>query len=370
MNEFYVDFSSRSCLDLHPENRANNFRISWQTAKELTGGGWKVALTALRYNNFHCIANTRFGIIYERLTPVTSTFVGKLSIIDNKPVLKFDLPPPANIQLPRTRTTGDERILILSDVHKTFNMTFDSIDDAKKYGFRQKKIHKTILGKVEAEKRILNDVALPSHPAPPPPPPVNVKFEFIFQPILTATPIYLDDNLRGPWDPVGFCQTLINTFHGVFVEASYEAAAKQFKITVAKDIIAFTFTNGFNIALGFNKEVYAFGTLQLDHRTITADFFPSLFGSIPSLKFLSNVVEPSIFGGKEVRLLKYVETKPNEHQIGEKVFRELKYPEYRSVALTSINTIEIAVTTEHNEPVPFIDGSITAVTLHFKKNDN
>ena len=179
-------------------------------------------------------------------------------------------------------------------------MTFDSIDDAKKYGFTQKRTHKTILGKVEAEKRILNDVALPSHPAPPPPPPVNVKFEFIFKPLLSQTPIYFDDHLSGPWDPVGFCQILINTFHGVFVEAGYVAETNQFKITVAKDIIAFRFTNGFNIALGFKKEEYAFGTLQLAHRTITADFFPSLFGSIPSLSFLSNVVEPSIFGGKEV----------------------------------------------------------------------
>ena len=135
-NEFYVSFSSLACPQLHPHNQPNEFRVSWQTMKELSGR-WKVALTEVQYNNFHCLANSRYGIAFSQHEQLTSTFTGKITITDKVPALKLDLPSHSTMQLPSMQTSKDERIMFTSEGCSKFNITFDSIDDAKRCGFAE-----------------------------------------------------------------------------------------------------------------------------------------------------------------------------------------------------------------------------------------
>lgn len=388
-DEFYVSFSSQACPDIHPQNKANNFQVSWQTAKELTGR-WKVALTEVRYNNIHSIANSRFGVSCEKLSQVTSTFMAKLTVTNNTLDILVKQPPPAVVSLPVVRKTSDDHVMINSEICKQFTISFDSLSEAQRCGFTTQ-IVRTENGMLVAENRIktsyasandggmtdmtpppppeneegMTDITPPSS-SPPPPLPFNIKFVYEFEPTADVFEQYFDDeNLIIPTHPSDFCNAMTTLFGLIFTKAEYDDVNHLFTLTVAPDVLSINFENGFNLALGFKNQSYV--CTDLVKRTLTADYMPILDNGIPSLKFFMNIIEPSLVDGNEMQLLKSVDIRPSEHQLGENVTRSFQLPMYMNVAVTSINTIAITVKSDSYELAPFIDGSTTVVTLHFKR---
>ena len=379
-NEFYVTFSSNDCLMIHPNNQANEFRTSWETPKELSGR-WKVALTEVQYNNFHCIANSAFGVKYGRQVPVIVKFAGKVAFVDNMPTLDIEFPPSSfatvNIPLPTVRKTGDDKVMFKSRKCKNFTVTFDTIEEANKFGF-------TALTNATTNGELISSNRLPAAPPPimvpvpmsPPDRPsssANVTFKYTFPPRTALYREQFDKDLVAPSTdaPITFCNTLLEKFGKVFKNVTYDEATKCFHITMNNDIIHVEFLGGLNLALGFTTVNHVFGVVGLKKRTISSDVNPCLFNGISKLRFLTNIVEPSMIGGGHECLLKSVFIDSSDHEFGKTVTQSFQTPMYRSVAITSINTIEITVKSENsNDVAPFIDGSQTTVTLHFKKNDN
>ena len=107
-NEFYVHFSSVDCPMLYRDNQANDFRVTWQTPKELLGR-WKVALTDVQYNNFHATVNSSFGVEFSQWVKDSISFVGKLTLVDNlQPILTLEAPPPRQRPPPSVRKTAED----------------------------------------------------------------------------------------------------------------------------------------------------------------------------------------------------------------------------------------------------------------------
>lgn len=373
-DEFYVSFSSQACLDIHPQNKANNFQVSWQTAKELTGR-WKVALTEVRYNNIHSIANRKFGVSCKKLGQVTSSFMAKLTVTNNTIGMLVEQPPPAVVTLPVVRKTSGDYVMIKSEMCKNFTITFDSLSEAQRCGFKTKVV-RTENGMLVADNRIKTTAAAATDegttesaqpPPPPPPSPFNIKFVYEFKPTTDVFGQYFDDNLFTPARPSDFCNVMTTLFGFIFTKVEYDDMSHLFSLTVAPDVLSITFENGFNLALGFRNRAYIFGTTNLVKRTLTADYTPILVNGIPSLKFFMNIIEPSLVDGNEMRLLRSVDIRPSEHQLGENVTRSFQLPMYMNVVVASINTIAITVKSDSYELAPFIDGSTTVVTLHFKR---
>ena len=124
------------------------------------------------------------------------------------------------------------------------------------------------------------------------------------------------------------------------------------------------------MALGVRDGERLFDAANIMKRVIIGEVAPCLYNGITSLMFLTNIVEPSMVGGGYERVLKTVHINPGEYDFGEVVSHSFQTPMYRKVALASINTIEIMVKTPNKTPAPFVYGSHTAVTLHFKKDNN
>ena len=145
---------------------------------------------------------------------------------------------------------------------------------------------------------MVTETASPPPPSPSPPmSSINIKFKYIYRPITVKSYVYFDEDLVFPADLQRFCNVLQATFKDVFVKVVYDGKLQRFCLTVGRDILSLKFLNGFNIALGYTKKEHIFDVAQLINRTISADVAPSLLNAIPSLKFLTNVVEPSMIGG-------------------------------------------------------------------------
>ena len=163
-----------------------------------------------------------------------------------------------------------------------------------------------------------------------------------------------------------FANTFQATFSDVFIRVRYDELTHRFHLTVKHGIMRVKFLGGLNMALGVRDGERLFDAANIMKRVIIGEVAPCLYNGITSPMFLTNIVEPS--GHK--RVLKTVHINPGEYDFGEVVSHSFQTPMYRKVALASINTIEIMAKTPNKTPAPFVYGSHTAVTLHFKKDNN
>ena len=82
----------------------------------------------------------------------------------------------------------------------------------------------------------------------------------------------------------------------------------------------------------------------------------------------SSIGQPIVVGETRVPLLKSVWLNPRSHY-GFTQHIAVKNPMYVKVASASINSIEINIRSDSGRLIPFVDGSKTSLTLHFKKKN-
>jgi hypothetical protein len=116
--------------------------------------------------------------------------------------------------------------------------------------------------------------------------------------------------------------------------------------------------------LGFDRKNfnYAKGKTHIAIRK------PKLENAYNQMYIYSNLVEPILVGGVRVPLLKsvWVETKYNFEDI---VHENIEHAMYLPASLSTINNIEIEIRNDSGQLINFPHGSITNLTLHFKKKD-
>jgi hypothetical protein len=59
----------------------------------------------------------------------------------------------------------------------------------------------------------------------------------------------------------------------------------------------------------------------------------------------------------------------NKYSYGDSISYVVERPMYLDVAASSINSIEMDVTTNFGKYIPFDYGTVTSITLHFVRNE-
>ena len=77
-DDFYVVLPSNACAKVHPENTANNYRVSWETPLEFNEDDWRVALIEANFSHVVSFANSNFGIRYYYEVPTLKWVWGRL----------------------------------------------------------------------------------------------------------------------------------------------------------------------------------------------------------------------------------------------------------------------------------------------------
>ena len=208
---------------------------------------------------------------------------------------------------------------------------------------------------------------LPPTP-PPPPPPINVHFEVYVESANEVGQAYMDGKLDTTMNPAAFAARMVTELQPVFDKVEYDSVARRFCFTAFNDIISIKFLGGLSLALGlvYGKEL--FGTTALTNRQFYSVFDPCMSNGLEAMHVFSRVMKSVTFGGKYLPLLKIIPNlRPKDAAIGQVITKRFDYPMYMPVAVQSINTIDITIKNQSHELLPFVDGSKTIVTLHFKR---
>ena len=139
------------------------------------------------------------------------------------------------------------------------------------------------------------------------------------------------------------------------------------KFTIRGGVSTIEFLNGFNICLGLSKRKY-----HIVDSVLFAESEPYLRHGINSMYVYWSIVQPIRVGNVCVPLLKSVWLdrgggKNTSHSFGEVCNIRVKNPMYLPVSSTSISSIEVNIRSDSGRLIPFVEGSITSLTLHFKR---
>jgi hypothetical protein len=124
---------------------------------------------------------------------------------------------------------------------------------------------------------------------------------------------------------------------------------------------------GLQFVLGFPEDYIKFDVSKLEERHYAA-YQPQLNRGLGSMYVYCNICENTQIGDVFAPLLRQI-TLPNNANLERGLMNKitLDYPMYIPVRLSTINNIEIEIRTNSGHYFPFIVGSTTTITLHFKK---
>ena len=151
MDDFYVVLPSNACPNVHPNNTANKYVVSWQNPL-LFEGMWKVALTEINFNYTAMSINGQFGIEYEKLHQIEHAFEFPLTIHPETNTLeyerhhKFPTPkfPPHDAFTQINVKLKNKKLLFYS--FNKFGVSFKGLSDAKMCGFASLSENSTFVG--------------------------------------------------------------------------------------------------------------------------------------------------------------------------------------------------------------------------------
>lgn len=143
----------------------------------------------------------------------------------------------------------------------------------------------------------------------------------------------------------------------------------KMKITFRKGTSYVEFRGLLHHVLGFPQHKYEFNHFT-NENSIEAEMPPSLNKGVPYVYIYSSVSEPIHVGGVMVPLLRSVwfDGKTQQDLLhGQIINHVIQHLMYVPVCQSTINSIEINIRTDSGEFVPFAGGSVTSLTLHFRK---
>jgi len=169
------------------------------------------------------------------------------------------------------------------------------------------------------------------------------------------------------WEkPEEMVEALAKDFENIFENLKWDG--ERVVMRVKPNVNEVTFLNGLNIALGFQhiKYVYEVEGKRVDQ---LADFPPQLRRGISNMYIYASICSPIQVGGVRVPLLKsiWLDVNKRNYKVGEVHAIVIKNPMYIPIVSSSINSIEVNIRSDSGRLVPFIDGSVTSLTLQFKQ---
>ena len=399
MDDFYVILPSNACSDTHPENVANKYIISWENPINLTGQ-WKVALTEANFNYINSSVSTEFAIDYDVVHFDVIQGSSNLGIRGDSIGFADD---QKSVQHPLgtwnpTEIFDDDHYIYMISKHN-FEITFPDMDKAKFCGFT--KLKNQSLSDSEgfylradnafprqeeepepeepepeepepeesepAEPLVVDTVSLTYEADPPLRKVYGISIRIKLKPRQWATySESLDEQqMKSPEDLVA---AILKKFPIVFSKFVYVDGNITFQLK--ENISGIRLRNGLNFVLGFEHVKFTrdpyFNIIILDQ---VASHPPQMNRGINNIYIYASICKPIHVGGVMVPLLKsiWLDVGKKEYSFGEKYCVVIKNPMYLPVDARTINSMEINVRSDSGRLIPFTDGSVTSLTLHFKK---
>jgi hypothetical protein len=370
-HDFSIILPSTSNKDTYPNNKANNFTVSWETPMILNNEDeWSVALTELTYTyrpyTITPLDGIKFYYYYSDSQSITAklTYNNILSIktaeahLLNRENFRFTLP------LVHIDKQGLVRI------YSPFNFTlkFDTKLDAEQFGFAQKD-YETSQVEFDAinglyfissttvidlnQKKIFSNMVLR----------LESKSTLVSKTFLFDRYIYCENSTN-----LVELTKLVENYgqQNLWIRScDFDAVNKRISLTVGNNIQYFTFLGGLCNVLGFSDSTIH----TIKEKTIIANHEPHLKRGINKMYICTNICEPTQIGDKRIPLLKDVWIDVNKGYIQDELINmEIKNPMYVSLNRMSINSIDISVYDNSGIFIPFPESAQTVVRLHFKKN--
>ena len=367
-DDFYMILPSNGCKDTHPDNEANTYTISWEQPI-LLDERWKVALTEANFSYTMTSINTNFGIRYEKFITARKQYRGRLIGNNTKrhaevefPQLPDDSPAdPTGLQpfiVPQIKyyefmydlvmeSTSPFRIHILG-----LNLEYSTNTDAAPYTLMMNTKEFGI------EDQPITDLVYN----------LEVVLEYTSLPYKITEEIYSQQDVF--WhDTDEMVGGLLTIFGTVFRKLEVLEGGKL-SILCQEGMASLDFLNGLNIVLGFQRRKYS---VDSGYRgtPLHAESVPYLRHGINNIYVYSSICRPIRVGEVCVPLLKSIwldtSTMRQSNVFGEMRNVVVKNPMYIPLSSTSINSIEVNIRSDSGHLLPFVAGSITSLTLHFKR---
>ena len=380
-DDFYVVIPSNSCPDLYPENTANKYLVSWKNDIELKKNTkWKVALVEANFNYTKSTVTTDYGIQYVTVEKLTHTFDCDLYL--SRDITQSRFMEPNQIFPMSTHPTFDEwtqpQLTVINTIdgkrkmtitaNFEFTITFGALQIANICGFS------TLV--VAASRQSDQHYVLESYPTFY----TNKDFNNVTFIELKQSNVIIQYRSR-PYShtriinfsrnefwkaPMELTNTIKNQFDKVFQKIDYSDSEKRISFQMKEDIYSLTLKNGFNFVLGYDRSYFQ-GKKGTQH-VYVAKHAPQMNRGINNLYIYSSVCNPTYVGGLKVPLLKslWLDVDKKDYSFGEVFNVIVKNPMYLPISSTSINNIEINIRSDSGKLIPFIEGSVTSLTLHFK----
>jgi len=372
MSDFYMVLPSNSNPNVHPENTANKFNVSWETPIELDNmRDWKVALTEFSYHFTPLSTSTNMGIKVVRRKEHIKIVKCKVKVDTAQKTTKVVYHPAYTGETIKSTDPhlevdwiDDEKISFKNQVK--FNLQPLSREDYKR-------VHKhpgdvVPMGKYNKQinkwEYILEDL------------PKNKKvFTLHFRLLFWIVKKYLYDqpqliNKHHRWKSVTqmICE-VENIFNGIFklkLHKNGNIEMVPIDSNVNEYIEYIELLNGFNYILGFQNR-----KLDFHHeKSYMGEFAPQLTRAINHMYIYCSVCAPIQVGNVQVPLLKSIWLDVNKNYVQDQVCSyDIKSPMYVPINFSSINSVEVNIRTDSGALVPFSDIAVSTLTLHFKKNN-
>jgi hypothetical protein len=144
----------------------------------------------------------------------------------------------------------------------------------------------------------------------------------------------------------------------------YNNIANKVKIVFKDNLQYIRFRADLAKVLGF-KSKSKYTVFSERGGVITAPLIPDVDRDFDTIFCYSNLVSERMVGDVMAQLLRTIPV-PNNKKATDKYFIEFKNVHYVSVGNVNSDIVEVLLTGDDGEPVPFVDSKVVA-TVHFRK---
>ena len=168
-------------------------------------------------------------------------------------------------------------------------------------------------------------------------------------------------------DSQDLCHNVAKVFHQILEKCELQTTG-MLTLKFKPGVRAIEFKHGLHKILGFDKIKYVFANDSITN-TLSAEGHPQLNLGIQYVYIYSSLSQPINVGGEMLPLLRSVclEGKHTGLGQGQVINHIMDHPMYIPVSQSIINSVEINIRSNSGELIPFGEGTVTTLTLHFKK---
>lgn len=351
MEDFYMVLSSNGCGLTQPDNTASHFINDWENPT-LFYGSWKVAMT-----EFHSTYNIEPSTVKEGMKISWTDFADTVKqdaelIIESKD--KWNFVDTGGIKFDG-KFDGDRFKFYL---WKKFYFVIHMTDEvAKILGFNETEVKSTVDYKGMYTVTTDRPITVPCDvkffvTIHPPTPGIDktfiVKEDKLF---LRAQELfnYLSENVHDAWSSI-----TTNDDGKVEIKLSW----KCYKLVIDRE---------FAMVLGFSNRTF-YNPLEHTDLPYISNSKLNLTPNYNEMVYIySDIAQPIMVGGNMRSFLRAFWINTKEYKYGDSISYVVDRPMYIPLAASTINNIEIDVTTNSGKYIPFDYGTVTSVTLHFVK---